>query len=127
MKLIGNRTPEQNGDANRHVGIPAEITVDLDAEAIPGQEIIGRTQPRAGALIYGPYRRGQRVREYQLLEKTDGEDRKAKHEANAERAPRGLWMIELGQQIVWAQDGSCDQVRKKQDKPVSNSGRVSRG
>src|SRR6185369_5211875 len=95
---------------------PAEIAVDLNAEAVPSQQIIGGAEPLAGVLIDSPYRRGKRVREYQLFEKTDGEDRKAIHQANAERAPRGLRVIELGQKVIWPQDGPGDQVRKKQDK-----------
>ena len=103
--------PEHRGKSDRHVGVAAEIAIDLNREADNGEP---RGQCARGQILRIDRRNHGRqlVREHQLLDEPEREDRQRRRKS-AQR--RGGGILELRNEFIRTNDGARDQVREIED------------
>ncbi len=99
------------GSADGHVGITAEVAVNLHGKSMDREQVFPATGLLCGRIEYMVDRSGDNVREHQFLCQADCEQGDAEREPRVDRAAP---VRELRQQFVWAQNWPGDQMREKQ-------------
>ena len=108
---------EEQGDTDRHVGIPGEVEVNLDRVCDGGgpRDGGGNGDARCGG-VKGAHRKTRGlVGDDHFFRQADGENRRSDGECRPAQAQPAL-VFQLRQELAVMHNRACDQMRKKDDK-----------
>ncbi len=109
-EIIRQFYSEHGGKADRHVSVPAEVTIDLHREADDREQRRQRTARRVLGIGRRDHGR-ELIREYQLLDQAKRENCQRRGESAQCRRAR---VFQLRNKFMWLKNRSRDQMRKEQ-------------